>query len=215
MNCKGWEERIALSAGGGLDPAIEAGVKQHLAECAGCREFAGGMEDSLNLLRSAHEEPIAAGHYTVVRAGVLARLEGQRRPWRRWEWAAGLAAGLAVAGVFVAMRPAETPKVIVAAVRRPEPPAVAMRMAEAGAQGENTGDRRVRPRGPGGRGASPGHRASLGTEPSVPAFPRIPVTAQNRGPETSALVEPLVVKLITNDPDVVIYWIADRKGDAQ
>jgi hypothetical protein len=29
------------------------------------------------------------------------------------------------------------------------------------------------------------------------------------------VVEPLVVKLITNDPDVVIYWIADRKGDEE
>lgn len=26
-------------------------------------------------------------------------------------------------------------------------------------------------------------------------------------------VEPLVVRLVTDDPDVVLYWIADRKGD--
>jgi len=129
MNCSDWEERIALSASGDLSPALEAEVKQHLAECAGCREFAREMEDSLKLLRSAHEEPIAAGHYAAVRARVLAR-------WSAGESmaavgvGAGLAAGLAVRGCFVAMRPQEKPKVLVAAVLRLEAPAVPLQQAE-------------------------------------------------------------------------------------
>ena len=182
MNCSDWEERIALSASGDLSPALEAEVKQHLAECAGCREFAREMEDSLKLLRSAHEEPIAAGHYAAVRARVLARLERGRSPWRRWVWAAGLAAGLALAGVFVAMRPQEKPKVLVAAVLRLEAPAVPLQQAEPVAP--RAAEQRRRPR--------------RTVEPAPPQP-----------------VEPLVVKLITNDPDVIIYWIADRKGDAQ
>jgi anti-sigma factor RsiW len=200
MNCKDWEERIALFAGGDLSPALEAEVKRHLAECAGCRAFAEGIEDSLTLLRSAHEEPIAAGHYTAVRAAVLARLARERRPWRRWMWAPALALGLAVAGVFVAVRPAKMPKITVAALRYPELPAVAVWTPEPVAPGE-----RNRPRGAG----------ASGTAPPVAASSRVPAAAQGHGPETSAPVEPLVVKLITNDPDVVIYWIADRKGEAQ
>ncbi len=200
MNCKDWEERIALFAGGDLSPALEAEVKQHLAECAGCRDNARGIQDSLKLLLSAHEEPIAAGHYTAVRAGVLARLERERRPWRRWMWAPALALGLAVAGVFVAVRPARMPEITVAAPRYPEPPAVAVGTPEPVAPGE-----RNRPRGAG----------ASGTAPPVAASPRVPAAAQGHGPETSALVDPLVVKLITNDPDVVIYWIADRKGEAR
>jgi anti-sigma factor RsiW len=182
MNCKDWEERIALSAGGDLDPALEAEVRQHLAECAGCRGLAGSIEDSLTLLRSAHEEPIAAGHYAAVRARVLDRVARERRPWRRWVWAAGLAAGLAVAGVFLAMRSAEKPKVFVAAVR----PRVAQEVP-------------VRPVEP--------------VAATVPA--RRPRPRRTVAPRPPQPVEPLVVKLITNDPNVVIYWIADRKEEKE
>jgi hypothetical protein len=35
-------------------------------------------------------------------------------------------------------------------------------------------------------------------------IPRLPVNA-------SALPEPLVVRMFTDDPDVVIYWIADTR----
>lgn len=177
MNCKDWEERVALYAGGDLGPALESEVKRHLAECAGCRDDARGMEDTLALLRSAHNDPIAAGRYTAVRAGVVARLAREPRPWRRWVWTAGLAAGLAVAAVLVTPQPAKKPNATVAAVRRADAPPVAVRPAEPVVQ-------TVRPR-----------RRS----------PRRTV-APRQG-------EPLVVKLITNDPDVVIYWIADRKGE--
>lgn len=40
-----------------------------------------------------------------------------------------------------------------------------------------------------------------------------------RGPETaislSAPTEPMTVKILTDDPDVVIYWIVDPKGDKE
>jgi hypothetical protein len=182
MNCTDWEERIALSAGADLDPAAEAGVKRHLEECAACRGFAKGIEDSLALLRTAHQEPIAASHYTAIRAGVLARLERERRPWRRWLWVPALAAGLAVAVLFVAMRPAKKLAVAVAPARKSELPAVVARTVEPVAP------RPLEPRRRVGRAAAP----------------------RSRQP-----VEPLVVKLLTNDPDVVIYWIADKKGDAR
>jgi hypothetical protein len=29
-----------------------------------------------------------------------------------------------------------------------------------------------------------------------------------------AAKEPLVVKMLTNDPDVIIVWLIDQKGDA-
>jgi anti-sigma factor RsiW len=186
MNCKGWEERIALSTGGDLDPAVEAEVRQHLADCPGCRGFAGEIEDAMGRLRSAHEEPLAAGYYTAVRARVLERLERERSPWRRWVWVVALAGAMAVAGVFLAQRPAGRPQAPVAVLRQPEAPAVEARVPEL-----------VAPAAPRARKAPPA---------PAPA---------SHGAEVAALAEPLVVKLITNDPDVVIYWIADRKGGAR
>ena len=38
MNCKDWEERIALQAGGDLTLEEAAAVDHHLADCAQCRE---------------------------------------------------------------------------------------------------------------------------------------------------------------------------------
>jgi len=168
MNCKDWEERIAMSASGDLSPEPRAEVERHLAECGECRGFAQGIEDSLALLRSAHEEAIAAGHYAAVRARVQDRMARERRSaWRRWVWApAFVAAGLALVGVFLTKRPGERPKVYVA---------------------------EVRPR----------------------AVQRRPRIRRRVAPEPQPPVEPLVIKLITDDPNVVIYWFADGKGEAQ
>ncbi len=186
MTCKGWEERIALWTGGDLDPVAEAGVRTHLAECAACRSFASEMEDTMGRLRAAHREPIAAGYYTAVRARVLDRLARERSPRRMWAWVVGLAAALALAGVLVTSRPAERPRAPLAAVRRPEPPIVEARVPEPVA-------------------------------PAVPSAREAPVARSVPSPrvEVAALEEPLVVRLVTDDPDVVIYWIADRKGEAQ
>jgi hypothetical protein len=189
MNCKNWEERIALYSGGDPGPTSGADIERHLVECAGCRTFANGIKHGLELLRSAHREPIAAAHFTAVRAGVLARLaqeNEQRRPWRWWLWVPGLTAALAVVAVFLLVRPAETPRVRVAAAVRPSEDApVPLRPSESVVPRVRV--TRVRP-----------HR-------TVAPVPRMP------GPPP--LVEPLVVKLITSDPDIVIYWIADRKGE--
>jgi len=182
MNCKDWEERIALSAGGDLSAESRAEVERHLAACAACRAFAQAVQDSLALLQSAHEEPIAAGHYTALRAAVLERLARERRG-RRWAWVPVLAAGLAAAAVFVAVRPAQKPEVTVAELRLPQPPVLAPPA--------------LRPV------VAPVHARRPKLRPAV-ATPQPPPEA-----------EPLVVKLITDDPNVVIYWIPDRKGDAQ
>jgi anti-sigma factor ChrR (cupin superfamily) len=177
MNCGDWEERIALYAGGDLGAPDSSAVERHLAGCGECRGFAQGISDSLALLRAAHEEPIAAGHYAAVRAAVLDRLARGPSPWPRWLWAPALAAGLAVAGFFLTVRPVQKPRVYVAAVRPPvELPAVPVRPAKAVPQ---------------------------------PAPVRRPRPQRTVAPKPPTPVEPLVVKLITNDPDVVIYWIAD------
>ncbi len=49
----------------------------------------------------------------------------------------------------------------------------------------------------------------------VPVPPTLPVARVNpvrkRPPKPKP--EPLLVKLVTDDPEVVIYWLVDRKGD--
>jgi len=98
MNCRDWEERIALHAGGDLPPAEAAAVERHLRECAGCQVLASGLKQSLALLKEAHDQPLPAAHFSAVRARVVAQLEQKRRPLWAWAWSFGLAAPRCVVG---------------------------------------------------------------------------------------------------------------------
>ena len=170
MNCRDWEEKVALYAGGDVAP----GVEEHLTGCAGCQELANGLRESLGLLREAHGEAVDEAHLAAVRARVLSKLQRGGRPW--WVWAMAAAAVLVVVGVAVRPRPV----VVVAPVARVETPVIVPRV-------ENT--------------APAAGRSARATRARV-----APAVAVERG-------EPLMVKLITDDPDVIIYWISDGKGD--
>jgi predicted anti-sigma-YlaC factor YlaD len=187
MNCVEWEERIALQAGGDLPEAEAAEVERHLARCRECREFSGALKGNLELLREAHSEPIAEAHFAAVRARVMAGIS--RRPRWRWVWA-GLAAAAAVVLLAVALRPVRVPEVPRVAVRIPPAPLGIVPATTAPLRSRLSNLSGPRPSGSGYR-----HVARVEPGPPVPA------------------PEPLVVKLFTNDPNVVIYLIADQRGD--
>ena len=183
MNCAKWEERIALYMGGDLGPADAAQVERHLAECAGCQVFASGMRESLALLREAHGEEPGAAAYAAVRARVIGELE--RRPMRRWFFGlAAVAAAVALLAV-VWMRPT---KHVERAHREAPVPQRAVVLPRSGAP-----ERAIVP-----VMLPPPRRA----RPSRAALPSV------KAPD-----KPLVVKLVTDDPNVVIYWITDTKGE--
>lgn len=177
MNCRNWEERIALYAGGDLSPREAGDVERHLAECSECREFAAAVTESLAALREVHEEPLEAAHLAAVRARVLAQLEPKRRSAWRWAWIPALAAVL-VAGFFLAgtgRAPVQPPLVALA------PPPAPL----------------VPPPAP------------VNPEPPPAKKPPQRVVRVHRAKRTPPSAEPLMVKLITDDPNVVIYWIAN------
>ena len=184
MNCSDWEERIALHAGGDLPPAEAAEVERHLRECAGCQVLASGLKQSLALLKEAHHQPLAAAHFSAVRARVVAELEQQRRRgalWARRAWGYGLAAVAVAVLAMLALRPGRTPERRAPIVAVTHPPSIAV------------------------------------SEPVIPPAPRRRVARRVVRPPSvpdSPAPEPLMVKPQTDDPNVVIYWIADKKtGD--
>lgn len=182
MSCGDWEERIALRAGGDLGQEEAAAVDHHLAECAQCRETAAAYGWGLDLLRETHGEPIPEAHFAAVRARVLAELGRERRPvWRRpWAWA--LAA--AVAAVLVAW--------VAVPVRQPTPRIATARQAASV----------IAP--------IVSEPPAAGTPAAKPArVARVRRSPVNRQPETRSTEEALLVKLYTDDPNVIIYWIAD------
>jgi hypothetical protein len=143
------------------------------------REF----ERTLELLREAHREPIDEAHYAAVRARVLAKLETQRRRWLG-VWVYGLVAAALVLWAVSAEKVGRTPW----SARVPlDPPLARPQQIHVASE-----------RPTGGSAADRGVRPTL-RKRSMPAAYRVV------GPPA---VQPLVVKLVTNDPDVVIYWFS-------
>jgi hypothetical protein len=186
MNCVDWEERIALYAGGDLAPAEGQAVERHVAECAGCQMLLSGLRESLRLVREVHGEPVEAAHFAAVRARVLAELE--RAPARRWRFAWGFAMAAAAAVLLIAMWQRPERKTVTHALV--PAPVVSRGGVDADLPPARV-SRTVRPRHKAGSGRPPRTMASAPPEPA----------------------EPMVVKLLTNDPDVVIYWITGTKGE--
>lgn len=183
MNCVEWEERIALYAGGDLAAAEATAVELHVAGCSGCQLLLSGLRQSLDLVRQAHEEPIEAAHFAAVRTRVLAEIE--RAPARRWRMALWFAAAAAAVLLLVTLRPSTPARKPVEQAMAPAPvPPPAVVPAPAAV-------------------APPVVRPQVRRRPAPQVARRLP---QEPGHQ-------MVVKLLTDDPDVVIYWITETKGE--
>ena len=136
-------------------------------------------DETLELLREAHQEPLAQDHFDAVRARVLERLRPQ--PRRVW-WPVWACASVIATGVVVWMALVGEPVRLPRTGRRPAPPIAA---------------------------AVP----QVLQLPPVVSKPKVRRVQRVKKAPPPPAAEPLLVKLITDDPDVVIYWIADPKGD--
>lgn len=172
MNCRDWEERVALYAEGDLTQAEMQAAERHLAGCTACREFLAELKQSLAALRAAHAEPLEASAFTLVRTRVLEQIDRAGGPVRWLGWIGALAAAAAVLLILLLPRPVPKPIIVKA------PP---LQVAA----------------GP------PAPVISPAAKPVSRRKRRSAPRPQLRQPE------PLVVKLVTDDPDVVIYWIAN------
>jgi hypothetical protein len=203
-----WEERVALFAGGDLGTAEATAVERHLSQCVACRALAAELRLELDGLRQVHAEPLAAEHYAVVRGRVLAELAKPQRGRAAWPlaWAAALAVAAAAVWVVVMMK--------LPAIPAPELPRVVSiaPMVE-----------RPVPREPGSK-RSLKRRERTGWQAKAPA----PLAGGKVGQTLSSVnlqVNPVVsrpaaedspvrmVQLATADPNVVIYWLFEEKGE--
>lgn len=222
MNCRAWEEPIALAAGGDLDGPSRLELERHLAECPPCREFARGMAECLASVSQVEVDGIAPAHYAAVRARVLDRLRSEPRGRFAWVWIAAATVALAVLAAWMVPwgRP-DPPPPHLALARSPAAPlpgavpestARSVRRSPAaplpGAVPESAA-RSIRgspaPLLPGAVSASAARSVRRSPAPPLPgAAPRSVRHARPARPP-----EPLLVKIETDNPDVVIYWIAN------
>jgi Putative zinc-finger len=192
MSCDAFEELIALDAGDDLAPAEAARVRAHLDACASCRELARNVAESRAALKALSEDAPDEDALAPWRRNLMARIEAApRRPALGWGWAWAAAVAMALLALLVLRtipRHAPPPPAVLAHVTPPAiPPALLARVALP---------------------AIPPAPPSIEPRPARPAHPG----ARHRRAPTPA-PEPLLVKLETSDPNVVIYWILEGKGN--
>jgi hypothetical protein len=147
-----------------------------------------GFENTLELLREAHREAIPEAHFAALRARVLSELARERRPW----WRGFRPYGFAAAAVAAMLLAAFWPKQMVQrqSVAQALPPA--NRTVDRAMHALPLQLQRAAP-----AGHTAGRRKRLPHDAAAAVYRVV-------GPPAP---QHLVVKLVTNDPNVVIYWI--------
>jgi len=214
MSCTRWHRRIALEVGGDLGAHHSRGLEKHLEGCAACRDLSEELrsqrQELLRLDRAAGDG-VTLGS---VRHAVLADLDARRGPvfhlpagGRRLAFA-GAAAVVLIVAAIVLRHGATTSQPMVAERRVPTvvsaPTAAPTHSPTAGAIVETP--RAVQP---------PAPLEPVDHEPLRLARRDLPAPEPESAHSLSAPTEPMTVKILTDDPEVVIYWIVDPKGDKE
>ncbi|MFC7529370.1 zf-HC2 domain-containing protein [Actinoplanes sp. GCM10030250] len=92
MGCERWREMLSAQLDGEDDPVMRPLVDEHLAGCAGCREWLDRAAAVNRLTRTA---PVAA--VPDLSAAILAALPVTEQPRRRWRFPVGAALYVALA----------------------------------------------------------------------------------------------------------------------
>jgi hypothetical protein len=212
MNCADWEREIA-------GESSAAGIAEHLQGCERCREFAAEMEANRVALRGLTVHPAA---FEAVRRRVLDEIQAEKRPVFWWRWAVVAAAAVVVLCVVyfverpgvVGPRIAEVPNKAPVISQAPPPARELVR------------HRRVRRRLSVAMSGDAARKSACATGMST-SWGNSNSTSGGHSNGTSytswsgsgigvsgSMCEQLTVKMLTSDPDVIIIWLVDQKGDS-
>jgi hypothetical protein len=213
MSCKRYEHWAGLYVGGDLDRPRVRKLERHLEDCADCRELVEGLGQTRAAVEGLRDEPLDGSVLEDLHQGILETIQAEadsaRAPARRdgfgkawWRW--GLVGSLAMllvalaAVLFFIPRTIDSPGQIVEEAPPVEAPVtIPPRETETPLPAETTVEKHE----------PPPHYAVLDVAetPDVEAsFPE-PV-------EDDRHADDLVVKLLTDNPDIVIYWLVERNG---
>ena len=199
MTCLDLEKLIALEIEGDLPQPKAAKLQGHLRACRDCREFKGELLASQALLKSLAQEAVDEAVFEEVRERVREGIAADAKPPRLLAWRFALGAALVTAAIVAAVT-LWRPRPPLHVAKASQPPARERLEAGVPQRGQEA-------------------RATAGETPAArhPRFQtaKAKLVPRQRKPPASALaarrrpLEPLTVKLYTDDPEVVIYWVLD------
>jgi putative zinc finger protein len=240
MSCKSFEELIALYVEGDLDSSQARDVEGHLKFCLSCQRLLAGLEASQAAVRGLAAETLDADSFNIVRQRVMEEVQRRQtvRPvwWRflppplsEWRpaWVAALAV-LVVIGFLLQWQVWRKPK----GSDKPDTSALTVQEGNPRVETPNSPERiAAKPQQAsaelGAKQFARRHKTVLpqkialavGVEPEVVDEDSQPPVEQGTilAPEppqpadlTPESPPPLVIKLITDDPNIVIVWLVDQ-----
>jgi hypothetical protein len=218
MKCTYSENDIALFVERDLAPSKAREIEEHLALCDECRELAEDLRETQSVFKSLKQDTVSAGALASVRTKVLAEVGARnvRPAWGRWVYSLAGVAFVAVMAIGVAQyaRKPAAPQVQQFVKSDPLPASVDASPYRA---------RASRPAVPLRKGDN--DISFSGPAPKSKGKPinvNVPLEKGDGGrrpqgvAQAEVLIEPppkqLVVKLLTDDPNIVIYWLVDEKN---
>ena len=219
MKCMYSENDVALYVEGDVPPAKAREIQAHLSACIRCRDLAVELQESQAALKSLRQDNVSGTSLALVRSQVLAEIQAGVRPvWGRWVYALAGAVfvGVLAVGWMLEMR---RPRVQEIVKSDPPPPQAAVPLTTVIIDANNDTNRQS-VRGSTANDISGREKANKAAKAKSNVPLREGDVRQRRHevahteiqPEQSEPAKPLVVKLLTDDPNIVIYWLIDNTG---
>jgi len=193
MNCIYSENDIALFVEGDLASEKAGEVQEHLEFCAACSALVADLQQSQTAFKSLRQDTVSAAALSSVRARVLSEIRESRvKPaWGRWIYATAYATAAAMFAAVIGLG-------IASQMRTPSLPQVQQVVLPVPPNIKEVG--------------TPLLAGKASHDEVVPARPvRRSVAARVTA---SSAPKQTVVKLFTDDPNIVIYWLIDQTGGA-
>lgn len=235
MNCNAYQFLIALHIEADLPPSQVQEVEAHLRQCPTCQKFQRELQASQNMVRDLAHERLDPASFDVVRQRVMQQVSqpgSRRRPWWQLQLLAPLAwrplsaaACVLVLGLLFVWHwfGVDRSKTEMSGVSSSTEQALDGSRKDAPVDSTVQGDlpppqkEQKQPR------VREWHVAQVQTPPEqapeVAPEPDLPVEQgsilepdQSPADVPPEEPEPLVIKLVTDDPNIIIVWLVDQKA---